>query len=186
MVPLLHRTELNYVSCKLFPNGDGPSAWEHAGAIGLPLTLSECGLVGGDGESCIRMTDEQSSAPFVPSCHRKQTLNGRARRPAPAANCDRRRQLKNDFVVIHRGEHDGMFDVPDVCDSPQDKNYLCPVCGEIAVTVSAQGAAFLSRALSDLTCANGHRLIITPGGKVVAARSSRTDQWQTAMQKRRA
>ncbi|MGY4224296.1 hypothetical protein ACVMIH_001657 [Bradyrhizobium sp. USDA 4503] len=36
----------------------------------------------GDGESCIRMTDEQSSATFVPSCHRKQMLNGRARRLA--------------------------------------------------------------------------------------------------------
>ncbi len=69
---------------------------------------------------------------------------------------------------------------------PMDKRYLCPVCGEVALTVSAQGVAFSSRAISDLTCPNGHRLIIPPGGKVVAARSSGADQWRTSLQKRRA
>ncbi|MGY4568395.1 putative SOS response-associated peptidase YedK [Bradyrhizobium sp. USDA 3256] len=39
------------------------------------------------------------------------------------------------------------------------------------------GAAFASRAISDLTCPNGHRLRIAPERKVAVTRSSRTDQW---------
>lgn len=51
-----------------------------------------------------------------------------------------------------------------------DKKFLCPICGEVVLTLSAASAAFASRAISDLTCPNGHRLGITPKGKVVVTR----------------
>lgn len=51
-----------------------------------------------------------------------------------------------------------------------DKQFLCPICGVVALTLSAAAAPFASRAISELVCQNGHRLRISAEGKVVVRR----------------
>lgn len=50
---------------------------------------------------------------------------------------------------------------------PTDKKFLCPTCGEVALTVSAAGAALVYRAISNLLCPNGHGIRITSDGEVL-------------------
>jgi hypothetical protein len=59
---------------------------------------------------------------------------------------------------------------------PTDKKYLCPICRELALILSAATLAFASRTISDLSCPNGHSIRITPGGKVVTSSTSRRER----------